>query len=240
MSGSSVDRPRQIFGMGGGFYPEPWNPPILQKHLMTLSQKAEPRICLLATATGDNPADIEMFYRHMSQLRCRPTHLSLMAPSTMDFAQFFKELDIVYVGGGATKNLMAMWRDWGVDHALRSAWEEGVILSGTSAGSICWFESCITDSFPPKMLPLKCTGFLKGSASTHYSSRPDRAGAFRELIATGVIEGPGIATDDGVGLHYIGDKLHEVVSIDEKAMAYIVTRTPEGYDETPLKARLIA
>lgn len=210
------------------------------RHLLSLSSSSDPRICLLATATGDNPDHIELFYREMGQQKCRPTHLSLMNPVTVDFEAFFAQMDIIYVGGGATKNLIALWRAWGIDKALRSAWENGVILSGTSAGSICWFESCITDSFPPKLAPLECLGFLKGSASTHYNARPDRPSTFRDLIAQGVIHSPGFASDNDVGLHFINDELYEVVTVRADATAYLVTRTADGYEEQPLPARLIA
>jgi dipeptidase E len=233
-------RTRQIFGIGGDFYVEPWEKPTMMHHLLELSGVAAPRICLLATATGDNPSDIELFYRSFGQMNCRPTHLSLMAPVTMDFADYFCRMDIIYVGGGATKNLMAIWKAWGIDTALRQAWDNGVVLSGTSAGSICWFESCITDSYPPAMLPLRCTGFLKGSACTHYDKRPDRPVTFRKLIANGTIDSPGIATDNDVAIHYINDGLHEVVTARDGAAAYLVSRTADGFVETRIPPRLIS
>lgn len=229
----------QIFGVGGKFFVEPWQPPLLQRHLLTLAKAATPRICLLAGANGDNPADIELFYRQMNLHDCRPCHLSMTNPVTRDFADYLLGMDIIYVFGGATKNLLAIWREWGVDAALRQAWEAGVVLSGTSAGSICWFESCITDSFPPMMLPLQCLGFIKGSASTHYDARPDRPTTFRRLIADGTIASPGIATDDHTALHYIGDTLHEIVSARRGAAAYRVVRTEDGYAEEPLDVRYI-
>lgn len=230
---------RQIFGVGGNFFVNAWQEPLLQRHLLTLTDATLPRICLLAGANGDNPADIEIFYRQINEHDCRPFHLSLSRPVTRDFEDFFLGMDIIYVFGGATKNLIAVWRDWGVDKALRVAWEQGVVLSGTSAGSICWFDSCITDSFPPIMLPLRGIGLLRGSASTHYDARPDRPSTFRKLIADGVIDSPGIATDDDTAIHYIGDELHEVITARRGATAYRVLRTPRGYSEVPLPARFI-
>lgn len=225
--------------MGGNFFTQPWQEPILQRYLLGLSEHQMPRICLLATANGDNPADIELFYRHMGQHECRPCHLSLITPVTLDFEDYLCNMNIIYVFGGATKNLIALWREWGIDVALRSAWEAGVILSGTSAGSICWFESCITDSFPPKLLPLRCIGLLKGSACTHYDARPDRPTVFRDLIAKGTICGPGIATDEDTAIHYLGETLHEVVTVRRGATAYKLERTADGYLEEALPARYI-
>lgn len=230
---------RQILGIGGNFYVKPWQPPTLQRHLLQLAGVASPRICLLATATGDNPADIEMFYRHLGQHDCRLSHLNLFNPGTDDFERLFLSQNIIYVGGGATRNLIAIWREWGIDKALRTAWESGVVLAGTSAGSICWFESCITDSLPQKLLPLKCLGFLKGSGCTHYDARPDRPTTFRKLIAEGTIEGPGLATDDDTALHYIDDRLHEVVTARRGATAHRIVKTAMGCAEEALPARYL-
>lgn len=231
---------RQIFGIGGNFWPKPNRPPLLVLHLLGLTAARSPRICMLATATGDNPFDIELFYREFGRYDCRPAHLSLMSPVTLDFEDYLSGMDIIYVGGGATKNLMAMWQAWGLDKALKAAWNSGVVLSGTSAGSICWFENCITDSFPPKLLPLTCTGFLQGSACTHYDQREDRPTVFRQLIANGTISSPGYATDNDVALHFVDDRLHEVVTARAGANGYLVSRTADGTSQTVLPARLLS
>jgi|TARA_B110000263_G_scaffold236741_1_gene236374 peptidase E len=146
--------------------------------------------------------------------------------------------DIIYVGGGSTKNLMALWNEWGFGEIMREAWEAGIILSGTSAGSICWFDDCITDSIPGGLTALKCTGLLKGSNSTHYSGHPERPSTYRRLIASGEVS-DGIATDDNCAIHYIGDELHEIVTQDPACRAYRVERDGDGYKETPLDARYL-
>jgi dipeptidase E len=237
---------RQIFAMDSGFLEiEPWAPPVLQNYLLSLTGKAEPRICLLATASGDSPAIVEMFYRVMANHPCRARHLNMFAPCTSDFPGFLTDHDVIYVAGGATKNLMSLWRDWKLDEALRVAWDAGVILSGESAGMVCWFESCITDSLPERLLPLGCLGLLKGSACPHYDARPEvppqvnRQTVFRSHIATGDIPSPGIATGSRTALHYIEDQLVDVVSDRKGAHAYKVERVPEGYRETPIDARYI-
>ena len=200
-----------------------------------------PKICYIGTAQGDNPNETEIFYRAMNQHNVRLRHLNMFAPHTADLEGFLLDHDIIYVNGGATRNLITIWKDWGLDKALRKAWEAGVVLSGTSAGSICWFEGCITDSLPQKLLPLECLGFLKGSNSTHYGARPDRPREFRHNIATGAIPSPGIATDDDVALHYIGEELHEIVTAKLGSTAYKVTRTNDeaGYHEEVLEARYL-
>ena len=230
---------RQIFGVGGNFFVKAWQKPALQTYLLGLAKKRTPRICFLGAANGDNPADIELFYRQMNRHDCRPFHLSMAAPVTRDFADFFQSMDIIYVGGGATKNLISVWRVWGVDVALRVAWDAGVILSGTSAGSICWFKACITDSYPAEMLPLECIGLLPGSACTHYDARPDRPPTFRRLIADGTIPSPGLATDDDTAVHYIDGELHEVLTVRPEARAYRLLRNGDTFEEMPLDARLL-
>src|SRR5919107_1814530 len=149
----------QIFGVGGHFFVEPWEPPTLQRHLLSLAGVDEPRVCFIGTAGGDHPADIELFYRQFQRNPCRLSHLSLFAPVTANFEQLLLQQDVIYVGGGATRNLMALWREWELIEPLRRAWQSGVVLAGTSAGSICWFEGCITDSLPEHLLPLQCTRF---------------------------------------------------------------------------------
>jgi peptidase E len=237
---------RQIVAMDSGFLEiEAWAPPVLQNYVLSLTGKAEPRICLLATASGDSPAIVEMFYRTMANQPCRPRHLNMFAPCTSDFPGFLSDHDVIYVAGGATKNLMSLWRDWKLDEALRVAWDAGVILSGESAGMVCWFESCITDSLPERLLPLQCLGFLKGSACPHYEARPDvpaqlnRQSVFRSHIANGDIPSPGIATASRTALHYIEDRLVDVVSDKKGGRAYKLERVPEGYRETPIDARYI-
>ncbi len=227
---------RQIFAIGGRFYVDTWQPPLLQRHLLSLTPAANPKICLLAGAVGDNPAAIEQFYREVDVHDCRPTHLNIYKPVTRDFVDFFASMDIVYVNGGSTRNLITVWRDWGIDAALRTAWEQGVVMSGTSAGMNCWFDACITDSYPPEMLPMDCIGLLAGSACAHYSARPDRAPTFRRMIADAVIPGPGYAADDDVALHFIDTDLHETVSARPDGGAWRL----DGAREQPLPVRCLA
>lgn len=230
---------RQIFAIGGKFIVDLWQAPVLQKHLLSLADMPEPRVCYIGTATGENPRDTEVFYRSMNRHGCRVSHLNLFEPHTEDFEDYLLGHDIIYVAGGSTRNMLTIWRDWGLDTALETAWREGVVLSGTSAGAICWFEACITDSLPSELRPLDCLGFLPGSACTHYDARPDRPTTFRALIGDGTLPGPGLATDDFTALHYVGTELREVVSAKKGARAYLIERDGAGHRETPLPARLI-
>ena len=145
---------------GGGFLMEKSR--ILDRHFLRATGKQNPRVCFLGTASGDAESARYKFYEAMATLDCRPTHLSLVQPPTADLAAFVLEQDAIYVGGGNTRSLLALWREWGLDGALRAAYERGVVLGGISAGMICWFEYGITDSVPGPLSPLQCLGWLPG------------------------------------------------------------------------------
>jgi peptidase E len=134
--------------------------------------------------------------------------------------------DAILVCGGNTANMLAVWRLHGFDAILREAWESGVLLTGWSAGMICWFEAGVTDSFGPQLAGMRDgLGFLPGSACPHYDGEERRRPRYRELVADGLAEG--IAADDGVGLHYVGTELREIVTCRPGAAAYRVGRDGE-------------
>jgi dipeptidase E len=232
-------REPQIFGIGGRFTVETWQPPLLQQHLLSLAGCDEPKVCFVGTAGGDNPAEVELFYRQMQRHRCRLSHLRLFDPHTDKFTDWFLQHDIVYVGGGATRNLMVLWREWGLVDSLREAWKAGVVMAGTSAGLICWFEGCITDSLPERLLPLRCTGFLRGSACSHYDERPDRPAEFRKYLLDGSIPAPGIALENHTAAHYCGNELAEVVTAVPGKRGWRLSVTRGLIEEVPIPARYL-
>jgi dipeptidase E len=122
------------------------------------------------------------------------------------------------VTGGNTANALAIWRTHGFDAILREAWEHGVLLTGWSAGMICWFEHGVTDSFGPELAAMECLGLLPGSACPHFDGEEQRRPRYTQLVAEGFPAG--IAADDDVGLHYVGTELREVVTTREGATAY--------------------
>ena len=148
---------------------------------------------------------------------------------------------MIYVGGGNTANMLAVWRVHGADRALRAAWEAGVVLCGVSAGANCWFEASTTDSFlRGRADPLPDgLGFLRGSYCPHYDGEPSRRPAFRALIAAGTLP-PGVACDDGTAAHFVGTESHEAVTSGDGAAAYLLR--PEGGDvvEEPIATRRLS
>lgn len=212
---------KQIIALGGGGFSEEPENPLLDSYILNQSNKANPKICYIPTANGDSDICISWFYDFFDKQPCQPSHLSLFKPSTRDLEGFILDKDIIYVGGGNTKNLLVLWKEWGLDKILKKAWEQGIILAGISAGSICWFEEGVTDSYGDGLEPLTCLGMLKGSNCPHYSSEPDRRPSFHNLLATNKIK-PGIATEDGVAIHYIDQEITNIVSSRPNAKAFQV------------------
>lgn len=222
---------KQIIAMGGGgFSMEPENKR-LDHYILQQCKTAQPRICFVPTASGDSDGYIERFYKAFKDENCISSHLSLFSPP-LDLKDFVNQQDIFYVGGGNTKNLVALWREWGLDTLLRTAYEEGKLLAGLSAGSLCWFEQGVTDSFGP-LTRLDCLGFLPGSHCPHYDGEAERRPAYHELIKDGLKSG--YAADDGAALHFIDGKLHKVVSSRVNAKAYLVERQGDEVAEKELE-----
>ncbi|KMJ59866.1 peptidase [Bacillus sp. LL01] len=229
---------KQIIALGGGgFSMEPENP-LLDTYILKQSGKTTPKICFIPTASGDADNYIERFYQFFEKQDCNPSHLSLFNPPTRDLKKFILEKDIIYVGGGNTRNLLTLWREWGLDTVLKNAYDQGVLLAGISAGSICWFQEGVTDSFGDELEPIECLGLLEGSNCPHYDGEKDRRPSYQEMVADDKIL-PGIATDDGVGIHYVNNKLKHIVSSRPNAKAYKVF-SEKGLNEIELPTKYLA
>jgi peptidase E len=200
-----------------------------------------PRVCLLATAIGDNPSVHAAFYEAAILRGLAPSHLSVFPmPNVPDPTEHLLAQDVIWVFGGSVAGLLAMWRMHGYDEALRQAWQAGVVLTGVSAGSLCWHTGGTTDSYGPELRPVtNGLGFVPYSNGVHYDSEKQRRPLFHRLIADGTL-GAGYATDDGAGLHYRGTEFVEAVAEKEGRGAYFVERGADGAAvETALDTRLL-
>jgi dipeptidase E len=206
----------------------------LDEYILRQTGKQNPRVCFIGTASGDADGYILNFYASLLRLNCRPTHLSLFKLPTKDLETFILEQDVIYVGGGNTRSLMALWREWGLDQYLHTAWTNGVVLAGISAGSICWFEEGLSDFFPGEFNRLKCLGFLKGSNCPHYDGEVNRRPAYHKLILSGELMA-GVAAEDCVALHYVETELAHLVSSRPNAKAYSVTKKLGQIEEEVLQ-----
>ena len=225
---------RQIVALGGGGFSEEPDNLALDRYVLGCARRDEPRVCFIPTASGDAQSYVDRFYAAFDRLPCVPTHLSLFETPPTDHRALVQEQDVLYVGGGNTRNLLVLWREWGLDRVLRDAWERGAVLAGISAGSICWFEGGVSDSVAPGALaPLCCLGFLPGSNCPHYDGEAERRPAYHRFVAAGLLA-DGYAADDGVALHFVGDRLERLVSSRPHAKAYRVERRGERVIETVL------
>jgi dipeptidase E len=222
---------RRIVGLGGSESEEETRR--LLAYVVGLAGESSPKVCIVPTATGDDADSVLRLYGLLSE-GARTSYLPFFPWPPEDLRRFALEQDVIFVGGGNTANMLAIWRVHGFDEILREAWEAGIVLSGWSAGMICWFEAGVTDSFGPQLAGLRDgLGFLPGSACPHYDGEERRRPVYTKLVAEGFP--PGVAADDDVGVHFVGTELAEVVTRRRGATAYRV-----GADgETPLAARLL-
>jgi peptidase E len=196
---------------GGGFTAEPGDP-ALDELVLQLAGKPMPRILFLPTASGDTRDQIGRFHAAFGDRPCEPDVLSLfrLADVRRPLRDIVLSQDVVYVGGGSMRNLLAIWHVHGLDRLLRDAWERGVVLAGLSAGAMCWFTGGITRSGgPPEVI--EGLGLLPGSLTVHADGEPERLPAWLAAVRSGALPG-GWAADDGVGVLFRGTRMVRVVS----------------------------
>jgi dipeptidase E len=205
----------------------------LEDYFLGLAGGGRPRVLFVPTAVAD---DAEATLRAYEQLgdRAQVSHLSFFPWPPAGLRELVLAQDVIYVSGGSTANALAIWRAHGLDAILREAWEAGIVLTGWSAGMICWFEAGVTDSFRPELDGMRDgLGFLPGSACPHYDGEERRRPVYTKLVAEGFP--PGLAAEDCVALRFDGTELAEVVTARPGSRAYRVTSDVEE----PLDARLL-
>lgn len=225
------DREPQIIALGGGGFSD-GRDPRLDVYVLEQARVSRPSISFVGTASGDSDRYLANFYSRFVQLDCKPTHLSLFRRAP-ELREHILAQDVIYVGGGNTKSMLAVWRDWGLPELLREAYLAGAVLAGISAGAICWFEQGVTDSVDGDLGPLDCLGILEGSCCPHYTGEPERRPSYHRLIASGEMRS-GIAIDDGAAAHFSGGALKCVVAEREAAGACEVGVAEGAVRESPL------
>ena len=236
-------QPGHIVAMGGGgFSMEPDNP-LLDDFVLSLSARQPARICFVPTASADSASYLVRFYRAFSA-RAVPTDLTLFdarslsrqPASSAELEGFLSEQDIVYVGGGSTANLLALWRAHGLDRVLTEAWARGIVLCGVSAGMLCWFRGGVTDSFGAPDGLADGLGLVDATACPHYDGEPERRPTYHRLVGDGTL-GAGYAADDGAALHFRGSELVESVGSVQGASTYRVELVDGQVVERGLQTR---
>ena len=172
-------------------------------------------------------------------LGCQPSHLALYSWPVIDPEPFLLAQDLIFVGGGNTRNLLALWQAWDLPRILRQAMVNGCVVAGIRRGANCWFEQGITDSIAPTLGVMDCLGFLPGCFCPHYDSEVERRPAFQRLLAAGEAL-PGYAADNGVAFHFVDGRLHRIVSSRPTAAGYQLTQAQGQVVEEALEVVRLA
>jgi peptidase E len=224
----AADGRRHVIAIGGGMLmPRDNAVPLHVSNALELTGQPSPKLCVINTATGDDPQGILRFYDRLASSPAQVSHLALFPmPNVADPEDLLMSQDVIFVGGGSVANMMAVWRVHRIDEILRKAWQAGIVLAGSSAGAICWFEGGTTDSFGPRLRAFTDgLGMLAGSFCPHYNSEAQRRPLYRRLVGDGTLSA-GLACDDGAAAHFADDTLAELIADRPEAGGYLVT--PDG------------
>jgi dipeptidase E len=209
----------------------------MARFLVELTDRERPRVLYIGTASAEDPSAALRVYDQFGGM-AEVSRLEFFPWPPEDLRSIVLDPDLIVVGGGNSGNMLAIWRLHGVDELLREALDSSVLLAGSSAGGICWFEAGVTDSFGPQLEQMDCLGFLPGSFCPHYDDEELRRPRYHELVRGGLA--PGYAADAGVGLHFVDGELREVVACEEGSRAYRVELRDGEVVETPIEARPMA
>jgi dipeptidase E len=221
----------QIIAIGGGGFSE-GSEPGLDHYVLEHSRRATPRIGFIGTASGDAENYLLKFYARFAKLDCRPGHLPLFR-RTPDLEAWVLGQDVIYVGGGNTKSMLAVWEGWGLASLLSRAGEAGTILTGISAGAICWFDFGVTDSASGNLAPMACLGFVSGSCCPHYSGEVERRPSYERMVQSEELPA-GFAIDDGAAIHFVDGLAKRVVVGRATAHAFRVEKVGSHVRSEPL------
>jgi len=212
------------------------------RYMAELTGKNRPKILYLPTASADSPTGIIQFYMACAPLDVEPSvQLSFIESLSQKrgWDEVLLSVDGIICSGGNTLNQQAIWKAQGIDDVLRRAWDQGIVLGGASAGSLCWFEEGTTDSRPKELSIVKCLGLLKGSHSPHYDAEPGRRPLYQKLISSGQMK-PGYACDNDAGLYFEDNTVKRVVSARDGAKCYYVSMVDGKINERILEPERIS
>jgi peptidase E len=211
------------------------------RYMAELTGKPRPKICYLPTASASSEVNPTRWYENCAPLDVSPSvQRSFIASTRMDqtWEEALLSVDGIVVSGGNTLNQQVIWKAHGIDEVLRKAWNQGIVLGGASAGSLCWFEEGTTDSRPIELTKVECLGFLAGSHSPHYSSEEARRPDYHRMILSGELK-PGYACDNNAGIYFEGTEVRRVVHTRDDAKVYYVSVQNGEIVEEELTAEMI-
>ena len=215
--------------------------PMLIRNFVKLTGKERPRICLLPTATADDPKLIHVWHGFGEKFGFDAFDQPMFI-SSFDQKKTFEEvllsMDAIYVSGGNTVNMLAVWKVQGIDVILREAYEKGTLLGGGSAGGICWFENGLTDSRPIELTAMSAMGWLKGGFSPHFLSEPGRREYCHKYMRSGELSA-GYGIDEPVGLLFENEVFVKAVGSAKDAEGFWIEQKGDEIVETPLDIEYI-
>ena len=220
---------KQVIAIGGGGFGRNPGLGIIEKYILDQSEKNNPNICFIPTATGDDESYKVSYYSTFSKLDCKPTHLDFFK-RTPNLEKLILSQDVIFVGGGNTKSMLSVWREWGLHNILRTAYDNGTIMSGVSAGAICWFEEGITDSWADRLNIIDCLGFTKGNCCPHYDEESERRPSLIQFLKKKELSDC-YAIEGGCALHIKNDDVYSAVSFQGNKKTYLVNLEGEKIKE---------
>ena len=216
-----MPKTRNIIAIGGGGFGGSPGQGIIEQYILNQARKKRPKICFIPTATGDNEAYKVNFYSTFTKLSCEPTHLDFFK-RTPDLKKLILNQNIIFVGGGNTKSMLAVWKEWKLDRILKEAYRNGIVMSGVSAGAICWFQNGITDSWASDLKIMPCLNFVRGTCCPHYDEEPERKPFVKELLDRKKVKKI-YAVDGGVALHIKNEENFKSVVFRKTKSSYAVS-----------------
>ena len=178
---------KNIVAIGGGGFGRSLGSLEIEKYIISLINKKRPKICFIPTASGDSSLYKLNFYRAFSKLDCITSHIDFLSRTENLEDKVFAQ-DIIYVGGGNRKSMLAVWKEWNLYEILQNAYEKGIVLSGVSAGAICWFDKGITDSYAEELTIIDCLGIVGGIACPHFDEEKEREPYVNDVINREIIK----------------------------------------------------
>jgi len=212
------------------------------RYMATLTGKKRPRILFLPTAAGDSDTSIVGFFKACAPLDVEPLSQKMYIESLtqkQSWEEVILGVDAIVASGGNTLNQQAIWHAQGIDVLLRRAWDQGIVLGGASAGSLCWFDEGTTDSRPQELSIVKCLGFIPGSHSPHYDAEAGRRPLYHKLIGSGQMK-PGYACDNDAGIYFEDTQVKRVVTQRAGAKVYYVSVVNGQVAEKVLEPEMIS
>ena len=213
--------PRQIIAIGEGGFGRNLKHNKIDKYILEQTEKENPNVIFIPTANAEDKEYIINFYSCFSKLNCKPSHITFFQ-RTPRLDGIINKADVIYVGGGNTKSMLAVWREWKLDKLLLKAYNKGKILCGVSTGAICWFQQGITDSWASNLNILDCLGFLPGMCCPHYQEEPERRPSVHKFLKKRKSLS-GYAVDSGSAVHFKNENYHKSIQFYQDSFVYYVS-----------------